>query len=489
MAEVKMPRAGDAMEEGVIVQWLKNVGDKVGPDDPIMEIETDKSNLEVPAEVEGYVQQLLFKAGDSVQVGKAVAVIGPEPPAAGSGSAAPSAPAAETRSEEAAPPPDAEPVREEEPQPTRSNGADAPKTAAPAPTTTATPKLVKPTGAFKPYNSYVGAMPENLGGSASIIGEPIVLEGEGTGERFKASPVARAMAQTHSLDLTALRGTGPDGSIVKADVEAALAGGANGAPAQPQAASATKETQATKPAPAAAPTLATANEGDEVQEFNGMRRTIARRMTESKSTIPHYYVSTEIDMEALMALRTQINASAGESQPKISINDFMIKAVAVALQETPNLNAAFGENKRILRKSFNIGFGVSLEDGLIVPVVRNCESKSLRAIARETKPLIEKARAGKLAPADYSGGTFTISNLGVMPDITEFTAIINPGEGAILAIASTREVPAVVDGQVVPRKRMKVTLSADHRVSDGADGANFVLALKRVIENPLEILV
>jgi pyruvate dehydrogenase E2 component (dihydrolipoamide acetyltransferase) len=471
MAEVTMPRAGDAMDAGIIVQWLKNVGDKIGKDDPIMEIETDKSNLEVPAEVDGYVHQLLYKAGDSVPVGQPVAIIGAEPPVAGA--SAPVAPptTAETKTEAKAVEVQSEPTK---PATNGTNGtASAPVIAPP-------PVKVKVVAGFQPYETFVGAMPENLGGSASIIGEPIEVEAATGNERVKATPVARAMAQSHSIDLAALRGTGTDGSIVKADVEAAISGGTATLPALAP----TKPSVATP-----AVTVATANEGDEVQEFNGMRRTIARRMSESKTTIPHYYVSTEIDMEALLALRAQINESAAEGQPKISVNDFMIKAVAVALQETPNLNAAFGENSRILRKSFNIGFGVSLDDGLIVPVVKNCESKSLRAIAKETKPLIDKARAGKLTPADYSGGTFTISNLGVLPDITDFGAIINPGESAILAIASTREVPAVVDGQVVPRKRMKVTLSADHRVSDGADGAKFVLALKRVIENPMEILL
>lgn len=457
-----MPRLGDAMDEGVIVQWLKQVGDKVGPEDPIMEIETDKSNVEVPAEVSGYIHQLLFKVGDSVPVGKTVAVIGTEPPVAG----APAAPAPVAEA------PKAEtPTVEVPPATAKSNGAaPAPvTTVAPAPTPVA-PVAVKAAVGFKPYDTYVGAIPENLGGNASTIGEPIVLEGGN--ERVKATPVARSMAQVHNLDLAALQGSGPDGSIVKADVEAAISRGTT--VAAPVVAS-----------PTAAPATAST---DEVQEFNGMRRTIAKRLSESKSTIPHFYVSAEIDMEALLALREQLNTGASETQPKASINDFLIKAVAVALQENPRLNSIFSDNKRIIRKDINVGFGVALEDGLIVPVVRNADSKSVRAIAKETRPLIEKARAGKLAPAEYTGGTFTISNLGVMPDIEEFSAIINPGESAILAVASTRLVPAVVNGQIVPRKRMKVSLSADHRVVDGADGAKFVLALKRVIENPLEIL-
>lgn len=475
MAEIKMPRMGDAMEEGVIVQWLKKVGDKIGPEDPIMEIETDKSNVEVPADAEGYIQQLLYKAGDSVIVGKTVAVVGPEPPAAGAAAPAAAAPAATETPETK------EPKPEEQTQKTTPSTNGTSPTPAPAPSTPPAPVAVRPAAGFKPYDSFIGCLPENLGGSASVLGEPVEIEAAPGNERVKATPVARAMAQANNLDLAALRGSGPDGGIVKADVAAALASGGT-APA----AAAALATTAAPAAPAA--TLASAGEGDEVQEFTGMRKVIARRLSESKSTIPHFYVSAEIDMEALIALREQINAGAGEGQPKVSVNDMLIKAAAVALTENPRINAAYGDNKRIIRKAAHVGFGVALDDGLIVPVVRNAESKTVRAIARETRPLIEKARAGKLAPADYTGGTFTISNLGVMPDIEEFSAIINPGEGAILAVASTREVPAVVNGQVVVRKRMKVTLSADHRVADGADGAKFVLALKRVLENPLELL-
>jgi pyruvate dehydrogenase E2 component (dihydrolipoamide acetyltransferase) len=321
-----------------------------------------------------------------------------------------------------------------------------------------------------------------------VIGEPIEIETvSGATEPVKATPVARAMAQAHNLDLSNLKGSGPDGAVGKRDVEAALAGGANGISAPTTV---TPPVAPAKVAPTAtAVTTITASEGDETQEFSAMRRTIARRLTESKSTIPHFYVNAEIDMEELIALREQINASAGGNIPKVSINDCLIKAVAAAIAENPRVNAAYGDNKRILRQGIHIGFGVALDDGLIVPVVREADKKSLRAVARETKPLIDKARTGKLAPVEYTGGTFTISNLGVLPGITEFSAIINPGEGAILAVASTLEVPAVVGGQVVPRKRMKVTLSGDHRVMDGADGAKFLVSLKRIIENPMEMLV
>jgi pyruvate dehydrogenase E2 component (dihydrolipoamide acetyltransferase) len=476
-SEVIMPKMGDAMDSGVIVQWLKNVGDKVVPDDAIAEIETDKSNVEITADSAGFIQQITGKPGETIPVGQVIAIIGTVAPTVNGAGTAPAAGLSGTsgNEEKDVPLKSATIAPVTSPSPASANGVSI----------ALTPVKVKQTGEFKPYNSYVGALPKNLGGSASVIGEPIEIETvPGATEPVKATPVARAMAQAHNLDLSNLKGSGPDGAVGKRDVEAALAGGANGISAPVTAAPSAAPAKA-----APAVTTVTATEGDDTQEFSAMRRTIAKRLTESKSTIPHFYVNAEIDMEELITLREQINASAGGDIPKVSINDCLIKAVAAAIAENPRVNAAYCDNKRILRKGIHIGFGVALDDGLIVPVVREADKKSLRTVARETKPLIDKARTGKLAPADYTGGTFTISNLGVLPGITEFSAIINPGEGAILAVASTLEVPAVVGGQVVPRKRMKVTLSGDHRVMDGADGAKFLVSLKRIIENPMEMLV
>jgi pyruvate dehydrogenase E2 component (dihydrolipoamide acetyltransferase) len=294
------------------------------------------------------------------------------------------------------------------------------------------------------------------------------------------------MAEAHRLDLSALKASGARGEITAADVEAALQSSPSAPAAAPQRAAAL-------PAPAApaatAPVAVKVADGDEVQEYNAMRRTIAKRLAESKATIPHFYVTSEIDVEAMLALREQVNASVGEGNArKITLNDFLVKAVAVSLNQHPVVNSAFSDNKRILRKSVNVGVAVSIDDGLIVPVVQNAGAKSLRAIAAETHPLIEKARTGKLKPEEYAGGTFTISNLGQY-DVENFAAIINPGEAAILAVSSIRPVAAVVGGQIAPRKRMKVTLCADHRVLDGVAGAEFLQTLKRTIENPLQILV
>ncbi|MFM7320295.1 MAG: dihydrolipoamide acetyltransferase family protein, partial [Armatimonadota bacterium] len=233
---------------------------------------------------------------------------------------------------------------------------------------------------------------------------------------------------------------------------------------------------------------AVATDDVDIVEYNAMRRTIAKRLTESKQNTPHIYVTVEIAMEELLSTRERLNAGAGDGTPKVSVNDCIVRACALALMENPNVNSRFENNRRVTPRAAHIGVAVSLPDGLIVPVVRSAQSKSLRAIAVETKRLAEVARAGKLQPADYQGGSFTISNMGAIADVDNFAAIINPGEGAILAVAATRTVPAVMGGQLVVGKRMKVTLSADHRVVDGADAARFLGSLKRLLENPLELL-
>ena len=456
MAAIIMPKMGDAMEAGVIVQFLKKVGDTVTADDAVFEIETDKSNVEVPAGEAGVIHQILAAPGSEVKVGDPVLIIGQgappanlPPPAAET--ATPSGSAKEDESGSA-------PLRSEERA--IAGGGGEPQRAGGG-------KIIVATDPAKPYgDSYVGQLPEGLGGSASVLSDPIEIEGmapvSGGDTRVKASPLARAIAAAKGVNLASISAAG---TITAADVEAA----------------------------AASPQPLPASEGGvladvvEVQSYNGMRKTIARRLTESKQQIPHFYVTVEVDMEALLSLREQVNATGGAV--KVSVNDCLLKAVSVAMLTAPNVNSKFDDNKRLLSKNHHIGFGVALDDGLIVPVVRNVQALSLRQIAAASKPLIEKARAGKLQPADYTGGTFTISNLGAVAEVENFAAIVNPGEAAILAVSSTRTVAAVVNGQVVPRKRMKVTLSADHRVVDGADGAAFLGALKKAIENPLELLL
>ena len=442
MADVIMPKLGDAMEEGKIVRWLKNVGDSVKSDDPIFEVETDKTNVEVGADISGVLEWIGYAAGVSVPVGKPIARIGDGSnvdktiPTAAAAPVAASAPAVV-----AAP---AEPV--------------AQVTPVQSPVATA----VASDGSWKPFgDSLACALPEGLGGSASVSGEPVVLELATDTSHIKASPLARAIAAANHVSLSSIQSAGP---IKAADVEALIAG-------------ASVSTASTSPVNAV-----------EVQEYNAMRRTIAKRLTESKQQVPHIYVTVEVDMEALLTVREQLNRNAGGAIPKVSVNDLIVKASACALIEVPVVNSKFDNNQRIISKSAHIGVAVSLPDGLIVPVVKNADALSVRNISRTVKQLAEKARSGKLAPSEYSGGTFTISNMGAIADVENFAAIINPGEGAILAVSGTRTVPAVVDGAIVARRRMKVTLSADHRVVDGSDAAMFLGAFKRVMENPVELL-
>ena len=442
MADVIMPKLGDAMEEGKIVRWLKNVGDSVKSDDPIFEVETDKTNVEVGADVSGVLEWIGYAAGVSVPVGKPIARIGDGSnvdktiPIAAAAPVAASAPAAVAVPAE--PAAQATPVQ--------------------SPVATA----VASDGSWKPFgDSLACALPEGLGGSASLSGEPVVLELAADTSHIKASPLARAIAAANHVSLSSIQSAGP---IKAADVEALIAG-------------ASVSTTSASPVNAI-----------EVQEYNAMRRTIAKRLTESKQQVPHIYVTVEVDMEALLTVREQLNRNAGGTIPKVSVNDLIVKASACALIEVPVVNSKFDNNQRIISKSAHMGVAVSLPDGLIVPVVKNADALSVRNISRTVKQLAEKARSGKLAPSEYSGGTFTISNMGAIADVENFAAIINPGEGAILAVSGTRTVPAVVDGAIVARRRMKVTLSADHRVVDGSDAAMFLGAFKRVMENPVELL-
>jgi pyruvate dehydrogenase E2 component (dihydrolipoamide acetyltransferase) len=296
--------------------------------------------------------------------------------------------------------------------------------------------------------------------------------------RIFISPIARHIAQEHQLDYSQIRGTGPNGRIIKMDVEAALAQQAAPAAVMPAA-------PAFEPVPAAI-------EGEEVVEIplTSMRRTIAKRLSQSMQTAPHFYVTSVIDTGKLAELRRQINEyAASEPQPvKVSFNDLIIKAVARALVRMPQVNVSFAEDRLIQKKQVNVGMAVALETGLIVPVIKHADQRSVLDIAREARRLAEAARAGKLRPDDLSGGTFTVSNLG-MYDVESFTAVINPPESAILAVGSITPTPVVENGQVVVRDRMKVTLSSDHRAIDGAIAARFLQEVKRLLEEPFGLLL
>ena len=294
------------------------------------------------------------------------------------------------------------------------------------------------------------------------------------------SPIARRIAEEHQLDYSRIAGTGPNGRIIKLDIEAALA--------QKQ------ETVAPSisdqlPVQEAEPVSIESGETTEIP-LTAMRRTIAKRLSQSMQTAPHFYMTSVIDTGKLADLRGQINEyTQNESNPvKVSFNDLIVKAVAIALGRVPQVNVSFAEDRLILKKQVHIGIAVALEQGLIVPVLRNADHLSVLAIARESQRLAELARIGKLRPEDFSGGTFTVSNLGIF-DVDSFTAVINPPESAILAVGSITPTPVVVDGQVVVRDRMKVTLSSDHRAIDGATAARFLQEVKRLLEEPFGLLL
>jgi pyruvate dehydrogenase E2 component (dihydrolipoamide acetyltransferase) len=420
MPEVLMPRLSDTMTEGVIGQWVKQEGDEVRRGDVLAEIETDKATMELEAYDNGVLTKVLVPAGETVPIGRPIALIGEEPGQAAAGSAAPPS---------AAPPSAAEATQPAPPRP-----ETPPEPAAPGPT---------------------------------------------AGTAIRTSPLARAIARDHGLDLTTVRGTGPGGRIVRADVEAAVAAH-DTAPAAPSSAA---------PAPAAAPGVApVATATDDVEEIplTAVRRVTARRLAES-TTVPHFDLTTVVDAGALLAFRAQVNERLAPG-PRVSVTDLLVRACAVTLREYPQLNSSWGEDKILRHRRVHIGVAVALDEGLIVPVVRDADRKSVGEISAEIRALAERARAGRLSPDEFTGGTFTISNLG-MYGIDHFTAVLNPPEAAILAVGSTTPEPVVRDGVVVPGTTMRLTLSIDHRVSDGAVGAAFLRELRNRLEEPLRIVV
>jgi len=440
MNNVEMPKMGDTMETGKILNWIKKVGDVVKKGESLAEVETDKVNIEIESFYNGTLRKILVAEGESAPIGAPIALIGsPDEPLPEDGKGkSDGAPAKEvTRS---------------------SNGAT--KTAAPAQASMAAPTAA-PT-------AQVTAAPAQAS-TDTIERAPT--------ERIFISPLARRLATEHQLDYSHIQGTGPNGRIIKMDVEAALARQPLVAPAAPAA------------VPEAVPAAAAAGEVVELP-LTAMRRTIARRLSQSMQTAPHFYVTSVIDTGKLAALRQQINEyAAHEPEPvKVSFNDLIIKAVARALVLMPQVNVSFAEDRLLQKKQVHVGMAVALEQGLIVPVIRNADQRGILDIAREAKRLAEAARNGKLRPEEFSGGTFTVSNLGMF-EVDSFTAVINPPESAILAVGSITPTPVVEDGQVVVRDRMKVTLSADHRAIDGATAARFLQQFKRLLEEPLGMLV
>jgi pyruvate dehydrogenase E2 component (dihydrolipoamide acetyltransferase) len=429
ITKVILAKLSPTMEEGTVVKWLKAEGDAVKSGDVLAEIETDKANMEMESLGTGVLRKILVGAGGKAPVGTLIGVIaGPEEDISALLQQAPP-----PQVTPAPPPPQvaATPPPPSAPPPPRIE-ALAPSSPRPA-----TPLAVRPPAAAPP---------------------PAVSAEAASADRVKASPLARSMAAQQRIPLSLVKGSGPGGRIVKRDIEGF----------QPEQA-----------APTPGPRL-----GTDVP-LSSMRRTIARRLTESVQTSPHFYVTVEIDMEPAAAVREQLLA-AGNT--KISYNDLVLKACAKALVQYTAVNASWGAESIRVHGDVHLGVAVSIPDGLITPVVRNADRKSVLEISAEVKELAARARDRKLKPEEFTGSTFTVSNLG-MYDVTEFTAIINPPEGAILAVGSARRVPVVQGDSVRPGLRMRVTLSSDHRLVDGVLAAQFLAEVKRLLENPVSLLV
>lgn len=432
--EILMPALSPTMEEGTLAKWLVKEGDTVVSGDLLAEIETDKATMEFEAVDEGVIGKILVAEGtEGVKVNTAIALIGEE------GEDFSAAPAA---------------------APSAMEGASAPEQAAPT-------------------IAVAGATPAPAPASSG-------------GARVFASPLARRIAKDKGLDLAAITGSGPHGRIVKADVENAQPG----ASAAPTAAAAPAAAAPAKPASGAMPTGPSTEqvlkmyEGREYEEvkLNGMRKTVAARLTEAKQTIPHFYLRRDIQLDALLKFRSQLNKQLESRGVKLSVNDFVIKACALALQAVPDANSVWAGDRMIKLKPSDVAVAVAVEGGLFTPVLKDSDTKSLSALSAEMKDLAGRARDGKLQPHEYVGGSFAISNLGMM-GIENFDAVINPPHGAILAVGAGIKKPVVgADGELAVATVMSCTLSVDHRVIDGALGAQLLAAIKENLENPMVML-
>jgi pyruvate dehydrogenase E2 component (dihydrolipoamide acetyltransferase) len=435
--ELKMPALSPTMEEGTLAKWLVKEGDDVKSGDILAEIETDKATMEFEAVDEGKIAKILVAEGtDGVKVGAPIAIL------AGEGESLDvAAPKQDTKS-------------------------PAPPTAAPEPKADATPKVAPPPQA--PVET-PAAPPQ------------AAMSTKAEGERIKASPLARRLAQAQGIDLKSVHGSGPGGRIVRADLGAA-AGGAAQAPA-----GTTAPAQHGPSLNLVSPGPFEAEIPHEVVKLSNVRKTIARRLTESKQQIPHIYLTVDIQLDALLKLRSELNAGLAARNIKLSVNDLMIKALASALIEVPECNVSFAGDQLFKYQRADVSVAVSIPGGLITPIVANANGKSISAIATEMHDLAARARDGKLQPQEYQGGTASLSNMG-MYGIKNFEAVINPPQGMIMAIGAGEKRPYVVNDSLQIATVMSATGSFDHRAIDGADGARLMQAFKRLVENPLGML-
>jgi len=448
---VEMPKLSDTMEEGVLSAWLVEEGDEVSAGDVVAQVETDKATMDLEVYDDGVLLKKVIDEGDAVPIGQLIAVIGDEGEdisdilsgAAGDGAAGDGAAGDGAAGDGAAG--DGLAAEEE------------PKEAAEEPSTEQQPSV--------------------SGDGAARQAQHARAPTGGNGQRIKASPLARRMASDHDIELTTVDGSGPQGRIIKRDIEARIEAAPEAAP---------------QPAVAEQPAFeAPAGDAYTSEDISQMRKTIARRLAQSKYTAPHFYLTVDVDMAQAIRARKQLNELAEEQdRARISFNDLITKACAVALKQHPQVNSSYLADEGEIRyyNQVHVGIAVAIDAGLITPVIRNADRKGLVQIAEETRALAERARNRDLQPEEFEGSTFTTTNLGMF-GIEEFTGIINPPNACILAIGAIRDEAVVEDGEVVPGKRMKLTLSCDHRIVDGATGAEFLNDVQAYLEEPMNLLL
>lgn len=422
MGEIVMPRLTDSMEEGVILAWLKSDGDEIAVGDELVEIETDKASMVYEADLAGTLQ-ILVPEGETRPIGEVIANVG-------NGSGSP----------------------KEEPEPTKEAGVESEEDYG---------------GQTSPG---VPDEPPSTDSSDAEEGSPDEASGEADddGERVKASPLARRVAEETGVDLSSLSGSGPGGRIIKLDVERAGEAAPDGAARKPEDAKVPADSAKGSP---------------EIIELSRTQSLIARRMSESKATIPHFYLRTTVNMDRAMEVRAAFKQAAGEDDTVPSLNDFVVKAAAIALKRHPRANAAFRDGKFELYPRINVGIAVATEDALIVPVIKNADQLTLAEIGKESRRLAAGVRSGEVTPPELAGGTFTVSNLGMF-GVSGFDAVINPGQAGILSVGEVSKQPVVTDDGIGSANLMEITLACDHRILYGADGAEFLASVKANLQEP-----
>jgi pyruvate dehydrogenase E2 component (dihydrolipoamide acetyltransferase) len=453
MPEIQMPKLSDTMTEGTLVAWKKKKGDKVSAGEVIAEIETDKATMEWESPEDGMLTEIFVKEGEKVNVGDKIAFIGGE-------------------GEEA--PKKEEPAKKEEIAEQKKEKKEQAQTEKPAPAEAKQKETAPPQEKKKDVEAAVSAAPAKEKKPAAPSSDEA---------RVKASPVARRVAAEFGVDLASVKGTGPEGRVTESDVRAAAKskGGEAAVSAAPQKAPPTV-------AKGAAPSIK-AGEGTRIQ-LSGMRRGIAERLVQSKAPVPHFYLTIDINAAPLMEAREELkSAGEGADAAKITVNDFVLKAAVMAALKVPRANAMFDGDSIVQFADVDLGVAVAIEDGLLTPVIRAAQNKSLREISAIAKDLASRARNKRMKPEEFHGGNFTVSNLGGM-GIDSFSAIINPPQGFILAVGKVTKVPIVDDcDKIVVGQRMSITMSCDHRVIDGALGAEYLKELRHLLENPALLLV